>query len=430
MIEIVIILALIALNGVFAMSEIAVVSARKARLRLRAEDGNRDARAALALADDPSRFLSTVQIGITLVGVLAGAYGGVALAEDVAPWLARLPALVPYADEIAFVAVVVVITFLSLVVGELVPKHLGLRNPERVAMLVARPMRALSTAAGPVVALLTGSTALVLRLFGKHAPEGEPATEEEISFLLAEGARAGVFEAAEREIIERVFRFGDQPVAAVMTPRTDVEGVRLDETPERLREAVVAHPHTRLIVYGENLDDPVGIVHVKDLLAQLVRQGRMDLAPLVRQPPVVPESALALRVLERFKRTGEHLALVVNEYGGLEGVVTLHDILEGIVGDVPWASGQLEPSAVRREDGSWLVEGMMPIGEFKDLLGRRTLPGEELQGFHTLGGFVVAHLGHIPSAAEAFERDGLRFEVVDMDGRRVDKVLVAPVSTA
>ena len=347
MIEIVIILALIALNGIFAMSEIAVVSARKSLLRQRAEKGNRDARVALALAEDPGRFLSTVQIGITLVGVLAGAYGGTALAEDVAPWPARVPVLAPYSEEIAFAGVVAAVTYLSLVVGELVPKHVALRDPERIATLVARPMRALSMVAGPLVALLSGSTSLALRFFGKPASKGPTVTEEELVFLLAEGAQAGVFEKAEREIIERVFRFGDLPVAAVMTPRTEAEGVRLDETPERLRETVVVHPHTRLVVYGEDLDDFVGIVHVKDLLAQLVREGRMDLRPLVRRPPVAPESAPALRVLERFKQSGEHMALVVDEYGGLAGLVTLHDLLEGIVGDLPWAGDELEPDAVR-----------------------------------------------------------------------------------
>lgn len=427
MLELIVILALIVLNGIFAMSEIAVVSARKARLRQLVAKGSRNAKVALDLAEDPNRFLSTVQIGITLVGVLVGAFGGVALSADVAPWVAQVRVLAPYSSEIAFGAVVVVITYLSLVVGELVPKRVGLRQPERIAVLIARPMRALSVAAGPLVSLLTGSTDLMLRVFGRPSVSEPSVTEEEISYLLAEGTQAGIFEAAEHDIIERVFRFGDQSIAALMTPRTEVECLRLDEPPERLREIIVGHPHTRFVVCQHNLDDPVGIVHVKDLLAQLIREGRMDVASLIRKPPFVPESTSALRVLAQFKQTGEHLAVVIDEYGGVAGLVTLDDMLEALVGDIPWTGERAQPDAVRREDGSWLVEGMMPVDEFKDLFGLHVLPGEKTHTFHTLGGFVVTFLGHIPAPAEGFVSNGFRFEVMDMDGHRVDKVLVVPV---
>ena len=426
MIEILIILALIAVNGLLAMSEIAVVSARKTRLRHLAAEGSRGAQVALDLAEEPNRFLSTVQVGITLVGVLAGAFGGAALADDLAPWIGRVPVLTLYASEIAFITVVVVITYLSLVAGELAPKRVGLRSPERIAVLVARPMRGMSVAAAPLVTLLSGPTNLLLRLVGRPASAEEPVTEEEISFLLAEGAQAGVFEVAERDIIERVFRFGDQSVAAMMTPRNEVDCLNIGENEERLRKSLAAHPHTRFVVCDGNLDDPVGIVHVKDLLAQLVREEPLDIASLVRRPPFVPESTPALRVLEQFKETGEHLAIVMDEYGGVAGLVTLDDVLEAIVGDIPWKDEPVEPDAIQRADGSWLVDGMMPVEEFKVLFKLRELPGEEPRAFRTLGGFVVAFLGHIPTASEAFTCSGLRIEVVDMDGRRVDKVLVVP----
>lgn len=426
MLESLLILALIALNGAFAMSEIAVVSSRKPRLRQMAENGDRNAAVALELAENPSRFLSTVQIGITLVGVLAGAYGGVALAEDLAPWVAQVPILAPYSSGIAFAGVVIIITYLSLVIGELVPKHIALRRPEPVALMVARPMRVVSIVAAPLVALLSGSTEIVLKLTGQHASGEASITEEEISFLLAEGAQAGVFEEVEQEIIERVFRFGDRSVASMMTPRTEIECLRIDELPDRLREAVAEHPHTRFVVCRTNLDDTAGIVHVKDMLAQHLKEGRIELEGLLRQPPFVPENMSALKVLEQFKRTGEHLAIVVDEYGGVSGLVTLDDILEAIVGDIPWSGEQAQPDAVRRDDGSWLIEGMMPIDEFMDLFDLRTLPGEESDRFHTLGGFVVSYLGHIPTEADRFDWNGLRFEVIDMDRQRVDKVLVVP----
>ncbi len=426
MIEIVILLVLVVLNGIFAMSEIAVVSSRKPRLRQLADEGVRNAQAALDLAENPNRFLSTVQVGITLVGVLAGAYGGVALADDLAPWIAQMPPLAPYSTEIAFGVVVIAITYLSLVVGELAPKHIALQRPEHVAMLIARPMRALSAVAAPLVSLLSGSTDLVLRILGRHKQEEVSVTEEEISFLLAEGTQAGVFEAVEHEMIERIFRFGDQSVAAIMTPRPDIECLRLDEGPDRLRDIVASHPHTRFVVCRNNLDDPVGIVHVKDLLAQILREGRIELEPLLRQPPFVPESSSALRVLEQFKRTGEHLAIVVDEYGGVSGLVTLDDVLEAIIGDIPWSGEAVQPNAVQREDGSWLVEGMMPIDEFKDLFDLRALPEEDTDHYYTVGGFVVSFLGHIPAAAEHFVWNDFRIEVVDMDRNRIDKVLVVP----
>lgn len=430
MLEVLLILALIGLNGVFAMSEIAVVSARKSRLQHLSEEGNKRARMALDLAENPGRFLSTVQIGITLVGVLAGAYGGVALAEEIEPLFAGIAVLAPHSDAMALTVIVAGITYLSLVVGELVPKHVGLRDPEAVAMLVARPMKGLSFVASPLVSLLSGSTDLLLRLFNAHGAPRSVVTEQEISVMLAEGAEAGVFDATEREIVERVFRFADLPVAAVMTPRLEVECVKVDESRERLRSIVVHHPHTRLIVCRENLDNPVGMVHVKDLLAQVAAGREMEIEPVLRQPPYVPETVPAIRVLERFKSTGQHLAIVVDEYGGMAGLVTLHDILEGIVGDVPWTGEQLEPPATQREDGSWLIDGMMPIDDLKELLDIRELQSENGDGFHTVGGLVVTLLGRIPTASDWFVSSGFRFEVIDMDGRRVDKVLVSPVPSS
>jgi putative hemolysin len=424
--QILFILLLIIANGILAMSEIAIVSARKARLEERANRGDAKARAALDLAKAPNEFLSAVQIGITLIGILAGAFGGGTIADALAASLQRIPLLVPYSQAIAVGIVVVCITFLSVVIGELTPKRLALSNPERIASAVAVPMRWLAKVASPVVRLLTVSTDLVLRFLGVRPSTEPPVTEEEIQVLFEQGTRAGVFEEAEQDMVEGVLRLGDRPISAMMTPRTEVIWFDVDDSPDEIRRKITESAHSRFPVAHGSLDTILGIVQTKDLLIHSLSGQPVDLKAVLQRPLYVPETKPVLDVIELFRESRNHIALVIDEYGGLTGMVTINDILEGIVGDMPAVGEPAQPSAVQREDGSWLLDGLMPVDEFQDLL-QIELPEESRGYYQTVGGFVMAELGRIPSAADHFEWGQLRFEVVDMDGHRVDKVLVAPV---
>jgi putative hemolysin len=426
MLEVSVVVLLILLNGIFAMSEIAVVSARKTRLRQWAEEGNAKARAALELANNPNQFLATIQIGITLVGILAGAFGGATIAKELSVILNDISWLAPYSHPLSLALVVVVIAYLSLIVGELVPKRLALNNPERLAMAIAAPMQVLSRVAYPAVHLLGLSTELLLRALGMR-PSTEPlVTEEEIRALIEQGTQAGMFEEAEQEMVERVFRLGDRRVSAVMTPRTEVVWLDREASALEIRRTITESVHSRFLVADGSLDNVLGVVHAKDLLAHVLGEQVVDLAATLQQPLYVPESMRALKVLELFKQSGTHIALVIDEYGGIQGLVTPSDILEAIVGDLPEAGEQVEPLAVQREDGSWLLDGMLPVDEFKDLFDLGELPGEDQGIYQTLAGFVVMQLGRIPAATDYFVWEGLKIEVVDMDGNRVDKVLVTP----
>lgn len=422
--ELAVVLFLILANGAFSMSEIAVVSARKARLEHRAREGDRRARAALELATNPADFLSTVQVGITLVGVLAGAYGGATLAEPLAAKLREAPMLARSADLLALAIVVASITFLSLVLGELVPKRLALNRPEAIAAAVARPMRVVSLVVSPVVRLLSGSTALVLRLLRFRPSEEPEVTEDEIKLLIAQGTRAGMFEEAEREMVERVFRLGDRRVFQLMTPRRKIVWLDLDDPPDAIAAKIAANTFSRYPVGQGSLDDCVGFVRTRDLLDSALKTGAVDLRSCLRQPLLVPENTRALAVMERFRDSRTHIAMVIDEYGGIEGLVTLNDILEAILGDMPALGESAEPPAVRREDGSWLVDGTIPIADLKDILKVPRLPAEDRGDYRTLGGFVMHQLHRVPVTGDAFEWGGLRFEVVDMDGHLVDKVLI------
>jgi putative hemolysin len=424
--ELSVVVLLILLNGIFALSEIAVVSARKTRLQQWAEDGNVRARAALELANNPNQFLATIQIGITLIGILAGAFSGATIANHLAVILNNIPWLAAYSHPLSLALVVLVITYLSLIVGELVPKRLALNNPERLAVAIATPMQGLSRVAYPAVHLLGLSTEFLLRALGVKPSTEPPVTEEEIRALIEQGTQAGMFEEAEQEMVERVFRLGDRRVSAVMTPRTEIVWLDHRASAEEIRQTITESAHSRFLVADGSLDNVLGVVHAKDLLAHLLGEQVVDLAATLQQPLFVPESMRALQVLELFKQSGTHITLVIDEYGGIQGLVTPSDILEAIVGDLPEAGEQLEPLAVQREDGSWLLDGMLPIDEFKDLFDLGELPGEDQGIYQTLAGFVIMQLGRIPIAADSFEWEGLKLEVVDMDGNRVDKVLVTP----
>ncbi len=424
--EILIILVLIIANGVFSMSEMAIVSARKVRLQQLANQGDAKARAALKLAESPNHFLSTVQVGISLIGILTGAFGGATIANRLAVYVKLVPLLAPYSEPISFGIVVLIITYLSLIVGELVPKRLALNNPERIASNVAIPMRALSAIASPMVYLLSASTDLILRVLGITASTEPQVTEEEIKILIEQGTEAGTFEEAEQDMVERVFRLGDRPVSYLMTPRPDIVWLDLDDSAEENRQKMVDSAYSRYPVCQGGLDNVLGVIPVTDLLARSFRGEPLDLTIGLRQPVFVPESTRGLKVLELFKQTITHMALVVDEYGVIQGLVTLNDIMSEIVGDVPSTDGQDQPQAVQREDGSWLLDGMLPVEEFLELFGMEEWESDERGSYQTLGGFVITHLGRIPAAADHFEWQSMRIEVMDMDGNRVDKVLVVP----
>jgi putative hemolysin len=425
--ECLLILILLIANGVFSGSEIAVVSSRKVRLEQLADRGNRKARKALKLANSPNDFLSTVQVGITLIGILSGALGGATIAQRLKPLLDEVPALRGSSELLSLALVVSVITYLSLVIGELVPKRIALSNPEAIACQVAGPMRFLSRLTAPLVHILSGSTDGMLRLLGVKASEEPEITEEEIKALIRQGTESGVFEEVEHDMVQRVFRLGDRPIRSMMTPRTEIAWLDLEEPLEASLKEVLESTHSRFPVARGNLDNCVGTIRIRTLLTAVVENQPVNLESMMQPPLFVGESMRALNVLEQFRETGVHIALVTDEFGGIEGLLTLNDLMEAIVGDLPSAEDQEEPLVVEREDGSWLLDGSLDIGDFKALVDREELPDEVSGGYHTIGGFVMHHLGRIPMAGEHFRWDGLSFEVMDMDGKRVDKILVAEV---
>lgn len=425
--EIVFIVLLIIANGVFALAEVAVVASRKARLQQRSQEGDSKAHAALQLVESPNRFLATVQIGITLVGIFAGAFGGATLSKSLAGSLRSVPALAPYADSLGLGLVVLAITYLSLVIGELVPKRIGMHSPERIAALVAVPMRALSIVASPLVSFLGFSTDVVLRLIGLRASEEPPVSEEEINVMMEQGRQAGVFMEAEQDIVQRVFRLGDRTVSSLMTRRPDIVWLDVEDSWEHNCRKLADNAYSRLPVCRNNLDEVLGIVRAKDLLNGYLQGQQVDLAASLQSPTFVPESLPAFKLLESFKAHRTHFIFVIDEHGGIQGLVTLHDILGAIVGDLPALDDSDEPYAVQREDGSWLLDGMLPIDEFKDIFKLDKLPSDDTGNYQALSGLIMMHLGRVPATADTFDLNGLRYEILDMDGHRIDKVLVRPV---
>lgn len=414
--ELAAVLALTLVNGLLAMSELAVVSSRKVRLEQMAGQGSRGARAALKLIDDPSRFLSTVQIGITLVGVLAGAFSGATLGLRLGTWLDRFAWIAPNGTAVGAAVTVVAITYLSLVVGELVPKRIALSRPERIAALIARPMRALSLVAAPAVWLLQASTEGVLKLLGLSTVRETAVTEDEVKSLIAEGTEAGVFMPQEQEMIEGVLRLADRPVRLIMTPRAKIAWVDVSADAGSVLDQARAHRFSRLIVCEGAVDRPVGFIHIRDLLPGA---EATSLAACTSPLLYVPDRSTVLNLLNRFKKEKAHLAVVVDEYGTLEGLVTLTDVIEAIAGDLPERGEEPGPGIVQRDDGSWLADGTLPTDEVEAATGIDM--GGEVE---MLAAFVLDHLGRIPTAGARFEHGGARFEVVDMDGNRVDKVLI------
>lgn len=425
--EIIIVLLLILLNGIFAMSEIAVVSSRKSKLQKLANEGNKNAQAALELAQNPNRFLSTVQIGITMVGIFAGAFGGATIAETLSKQIANIPQFAKQSDLIALTVVVSIITYLSLVVGELVPKRIALSSPEKIAAIVARPMNLLSRISNPLVVLLSSSTDWLFRIL-RIKPSTEPTvSDEEIRILLREGTQTGVFELAEKDIVERTLRLSDKKVNTLMTPRKEIIWLDVDNSFKTQRNKIIKNPHAHFPVCRDNLDKVIGIVQTKSLLTDFLAEEKIDLKKILHKPLFIPESMSGLKVLELFKKSGIHMALIVDEYGNVKGLLSITDVLEAIVGDIPKINELDEAEIVKRDNGTFLVDGLAPIDEFKEYFKIRKLPGERSGIFHTVGGFATNNIGRIPTPGDIFEIEQYRFEIVDMDGNRVDKVLISPI---
>ncbi|MBV8493208.1 MAG: HlyC/CorC family transporter [Alphaproteobacteria bacterium] len=422
-----IVFLLILLNGFFAMAEIALVSARPARLQPMAEGGSAGAEAALELKADPSRLLATVQIGITIIAVLLGSFGEATLGEELQDYFGGFTGfLARYAHAISMAVVVLGISYFSLILGELVPKRVAMLRPEGIAAAMARFMRALARIGAPIEWLLSTTTDLLLKLLPLRG-EPAPVTDQEIGFMLREGVAAGHIPQAETAIVEMALRLGDRRVSAVMTPRTQIEFLDLDDPEEEVRRRIRDSAYSRFPVVQGGTHQLAGIVHVKDLLAASLDGQPFNLRAALRPPLFLPNTVTVLRALEVFKTSSEPMALVVDEYGDLEGLVTLTDILEALVGELPEA-GETDPRIVKREDGTMLIDGMVGLDELKQVLSVAQLPGED-PDFHTLGGYLMARLNRVPMVADRVSAGDWRFEVVEMDGRRVDRVLVAPVSS-
>lgn len=423
-IEIGLILFLIVLNGLLALSELALVSARKTRLEHLAKEGDARAAIALKLANSPDSFLSTIQIGITFIGILAGAFGGATLAEGIDRHLAGFPLFAPYAEAVSVTIVVVCITYLSLILGELIPKRIALNDPENLACLVAPAINLLSRLAHPLVILLSRSTNLSLRIFGFKVTAEPTVTEEEIKLLIDKGTQAGTFQEFEQDTIERVFRLADRRVAVLMTPRADIVWLNLNESQEETKHKIAQHKYSSYPLARARFENIAGVIRGKDLLSLIMEDKPFDLEEICRPPLFVYETTPAVKAMELFKKTKMHIAFVVDEYGTTQGLVTFGDILRSVFEDVEDAV-EGESGIVKREDGSLLVSGSLPLDEFMDYMEIGSLTEEEDAGMNTVGGFVMARLGTVPAEGQSFVWKGLRYEVVDMDGRRVDKILVS-----
>ena len=423
--DVLLLLLLILVNAVFAMSEMAVVSSRKARLQRMADDGFPGAKSAVLLNEEPSAFLSTVQVGITTIGILSGVVGEGLIASPIAAWLSQFEWFAPYAKPLSLAVVVVLITYLSVVIGELVPKRLALLAPERIASVVARPMVWFSGVTKPLVWLLSSTSNLLLRLLGAKRTDEPPVTDDEIKVLMEQGAEAGVFHESEQAIVSNVLRLDDQRIGAIMTPRMDIHAIDLEEGDEVVRGAIADAVHSRVVVCRGGLDHILGVLRIGDLLKPALQGEPLDVERHLTPALFVPETLSTTQLLENFRRERVQFGLIVDEYGDLQGLVSLTDVLTSIVGDLPEQDDTGEVDVVQREDGSWLVDGSVGLERLKQVLEIDELPEEEERGFHTIGGFAMHRLGRIPSVADHFVAAGFRFEVVDMDRNRVDKVLVA-----
>jgi len=425
--EIVIIALLIILNGFFAMSEIAIVSSRKSKLDTLARNGNKGARTALKLLEHPENFLSAVQIGITLIGIVAGAYGGTALAEDLVPYINKFSALKEYSIEIAFSIVVGLITYFSLIIGELVPKTLAFNNPERLASFSAPLMSILATTTKPIIWLLSISTKLFLKILFIKRNKENPITEEELKYMLEQGTQQGTFEKYETEIIKSIFRFGDRKASSIMTQRQDIIFLDINLSQKEITEVIEKNNKNIYPVCDGSLDDLIGIIDSSEFLLEALKKDNFQIKDILYNPMYIPESVRAVKVIEKFRYAQKHFAVVIDEHGSVNGIITLHDIIENILGDLPKKDDEAdEPKIVERSDGSYLIDGIIMIDELNDKLKINIQLKDK--SFVTLGGFILDKLGKIPTEGENFIQNDYYYEVVDMDEKRVDKVLVKKIN--
>lgn len=428
-IAIVVVLLLVVLNGLFAMTELAVVSSRRSKLQSRAERGDKGARVALTLAEDPTHFLSAVQVGITLIGIAAGAYGQAAIAGELNHILeAAFPGLAAYTEIFSTVIVIIFITYVSVIVGELVPKRLALIFPESIASKMAAPISTVAVVLKPFVVVLTASTSAILKIMGVKDRDGSDVTQEEVETMIAEGTSAGLIEPEEQTMIEEILRLGDRPIRVAMTPRHEVFWIALDDSEETLRTEVRTCPYSRIVVARENdVDNPLGVVHKKDLLDSLLDNGEFNVEKHIQIPAFIPQSTSVLKALEIMKASRVHMAFLVDEFGAFEGVVTATDLLEMIAGDFDEGHDDAEVNVRQREDGSWLVDGQTDIDELADALGEDF---GEAEGFHTIAGLVLHQLSRVPHEGEILQLGRFEVEIIDMDDRRIDKLLFKQVINA
>lgn len=423
-VEITLIILLIAFNALFAMAEFAIISSKSTRLKKLIEEGNSGAETALKLSEDSTKFLSTIQIGITLIGVLTGALGGLAASGPLARYLAQFPQIAPYSSGIAVLISVAIITYFMLIFGELIPKKIALNNTEKIAAAVARPMQFFALIATPFTFIISASTDIILKIFGLDREKNKAITEEEIIDLIEEGTDNGAIEKSEQEMVENIFDLDDLRLGSLMIPRPDIIAINIDDSKEEIRKVITENPRSIFPVYRGNLDNLLGIIQVKDLWTHSCDLTLDSISDILKKPIFVPSSLTASELLEEFKRNKGHFALVSDEYGGIAGLVTLHDILEAIVGDIHCDDEPEDVQAVQREDGSWLIDGSMLIEDFKEHFGIEEMPQENQGQYHTIAGFIMLELQKIPKEGDSFEWERYRFEVTNMDVHRIDKVLV------
>lgn len=419
-----IIIILIILNGLLSMSELAIVSSRKGKLQKMLNEGKKNAKIVMDLINDPNQFLSTIQIGITLIGVLTGAFGGATLSEPLANVIAPY---IPYATPISVFIVVIVTTYVSLVIGELVPKRIALNSPESVAIKVAKGMKILSKICGPLVTVLGASTNCVLKILRIQDDETNTVTEEEIELMIEEGRVEGTIEKEEQDIIKRVFKLDDQKVDMIMTPRNDIVWIDLEDNDETNKNKIIESKRSIFPIAKGELDDFIGVVQAKDILSYLFKKENINLEEIVKDPLIVPENLESLELLKQFKENQEyvHMSLIVDEFGSLVGLITLNDLLEGIVGDIPGIDEDSDPKALKREDGSWLIDGRYNLDRFKELFNySEKFPEEKEDNYSTIAGFILSYIGKIPIEGEKFQWEKFCFEIMDMDGHQIDKILV------
>lgn len=424
MTPVIILLILILLNGIFAMAETAVVSSRKVRLKQRAQEGNKAARMAYKLARHPGRFLATVQVGITVIGILSGAFAEERLAGQISIWIQRVPVLAPYSDVLSTTILVILLTYFALVFGELIPKRIALMYPETIASFMAPTMRLLSHLARPVVKLLDFSSEVMLRLMSIRQPQEEPVTQEELKVLIEEGASAGVFDPTEQDIVTNVFRLAERRTSSLMTPRSDIIYLNASDSPEQLRDTILESPHAFYPVVEEHLDHVLGVISAKDIMSLVLAGKAVEPTTLMHRALIVPESVNVLQMLDAFRKNPAQMAFVADEFGSILGIVTQNQVVEAIVGEMPDLEERHEPDMVMRDNGSYLVNGSMAADDLAEKLGLPPMP--EQNHYDTVGGFCFLQLQRIPSVADSFQWAGYTFEIVDMDGNRIDKILVTP----